>query len=414
MNRLLTWAALLGIKSLARKQININAGVSVIGGVGLGAGLGAGLMYFLDPDRGRRRRALLRDQLVAGVHKLGDAVDATSRDLSHRAHGVWAEGSHLVKHEKVSDEVLTARVRSRLGRAVSHPHAIQVIAEDGHVSLVGPVLASEVDDLLSCIKHVRGVTEVENRLTIYPQAEGISALQGGRQPAGHHFALMQTNWSPTTRLLTGIAGGALIGYCLKRRDLIGASLGTLGFGLMVRGLTNMEVKQWIGVGGEDSAIEIQKTINIQAPVEHVYEFWANFDNFPHFMSNVHEVTPVGDGRWQWVVAGPAGLPIKWTAEVTEQIPNQLIAWRTAPGSLIRHFGVIHFEPNAQGGTRVDIKLAYNPVAGAVGHVLAKLFGADPKCEMDGDLVRMKTMIETGHAPHDAAKPLHLVREAYVH
>ena len=114
------------------------------------------------------------------------------------------------------------------------------------------------------------------------------------------------------------------------------------------------------------------------------------------------------------MAGPAGLPVKWTAEVIEQIPNHLIAWRTVPGSLIRHFGVIHFEPNAQGGTRVDIKLAYNPIAGAVGHVVAKLFGADPKCEMDGDLVRMKTMIETGHAPHDAAQPSPSAREAYVH
>ena len=108
MNRLLTQAALWGVKSLVRKQINNNLGVAVIGGLGVGAGL----MYFLDPHRGRRRRALLRDQLVAGVHTLGDAIDTTSRDLSHRAQGVWAEGSHLIKHEEVSDEVLMARVRS--------------------------------------------------------------------------------------------------------------------------------------------------------------------------------------------------------------------------------------------------------------------------------------------------------------
>src|SRR5438128_1589941 len=83
---------------------------------------------------------------------------------------------------------------------------------------------------------------------------------------------------PTARLLTGVAGGALMAYCVKRRDLMGASLGTLGLGLMVRGLTNLELKRWVGVGGEDCALEIQKTINIEAPVERVYEFWTNYNN----------------------------------------------------------------------------------------------------------------------------------------
>jgi len=66
---------------------------------------------------------------------------------------------------------------------------------------------------------------------------------------------------------------------------------------------------------------------------------------------------------------------------------------------------VHFEPNGNGGTRITVRLAYLPPAGAFGHAVATIFGADPKSEMDGDLLRMKTMIETGRAPHDAARRL---------
>jgi uncharacterized membrane protein len=67
--------------------------------------------------------------------------------------------------------------------------------------------------------------------------------------------------------------------------------------------------------------------------------------------------------------------------------------------------VVRFDSNGNGGTRVDIQLCYVPLAGALGHAVARAFGADPKSEMDADLMRMKTMIETGHPPHDAARPL---------
>jgi uncharacterized membrane protein len=123
------------------------------------------------------------------------------------------------------------------------------------------------------------------------------------------------------------------------------------------------------------------------------------------MSNVRMVRPTGGRRSQWVVTGPAGIPIEWTAEITELVPDKLLAWRSVEGSVIKHYGVIHFEPNHDGGTRVGIKLCYQPLIGAVGHALAKIFGSDPKSEMDADLVRMKTYIETGRRPHDAANPL---------
>ena len=179
----------------------------------------------------------------------------------------------------------------------------------------------------------------------------------------------------------------------------------------MRGLTNLDLKSLVGVGSDCSAIEVRKTVNINAPVEQVYAFWTNYQNFPRFMHNVREVRATGNGRSHWTVAGPGGVPISWTAKLTEQIPNQLLAWETLPGSRVSSSGTVRFEPGPNGGTQVHINLCYQPPGGALGHALAKLFGSDPRSEMAGDLVRMKTLIETGHPPHDAANPLPAWRAA---
>jgi uncharacterized membrane protein len=381
------------------KLVGMSPGMTAL----CGLGVGAGLMFMFDPVRGRRRRALLRDQLVHTGHVLARATRTASRDFSHRAQGILAEGSHLFQHGEVSDDVLARRVRARIGRSVSHPHAISVTVSSGRVTLSGPVLADEVNRLLSGVASVRCVKAIVNQLRVHSQAEGISSLQGGRPRSGDRFPLMRDNWSPAERLLAGMAGGALMANCLLKRSPLSTALGTVGFGLFMRGATNMEMKNLLGVGHNCRAIEVQKTININAPVERVFEFWSDYQNFPRFMSNVRMVKLTGERRSQWVVAGPAGIPIEWTAEITELVPNQLLAWRSVEGSAIDHYGVIHFEPN-QNGTRVQIKLCYQPLIGAVGHTLARLFGSDPKSEMDADLVRMKTYIETGHPPHDAANP----------
>ena len=250
-----------GRKRTIWDEIDLDTTLTLLGGVGLGVGL----MYLLDPDRGNRRRAMIRDAATRTVHQTGNAIGVTSRDLRHRTRGLVAEVASLFRSDEASDEVLEERVRSKLGRVVSHPHSIEVKAEDGRVTLSGPVLASEVDDLLSCASSVRGVEEVENRLEVHQQAGDVPGLQGGRERSGNRFELMQSNWSPTARLLTAAAGGALMGYCLKRRDALSESLGTLGFFLFLRGATNVEMKRLIGVGGGRPAVEVQKTINVAAP-----------------------------------------------------------------------------------------------------------------------------------------------------
>ena len=378
----------------------MNKGLAMI----VGAGVGAGLMYLYDPQMGRRRRALTRDQLLSLGHRIDDAVDVTTRDLTNRAVGLWAEMRASVTSNGVSDEVLAERVRSQLGGLVSRPGAIEVRAEHGRVTLGGLILRDEVDRLLRGVASVRGVRGVENRLQVHDTPGDVSSLQGrpARRLSGQQWDVMQLSWSPTTRFLVGAAGGAIAAFGAGRRDVFGGALTLTGLTLLTRALTNLELRRLLGVGAGRRAVDIQKTVNLNAPVERVFSLWANYQNFPRFMSNVRDVKDLGDGRSHWVVAGPAGTSVEWDAVITSYTANEVLAWRTEPNSIVQHAGIIRFLSNPDGSTTVNIRLTYNPAVGGVGHIVASLFGADPKSQMDEDLVRMKSFIETGKVPSDAA------------
>lgn len=368
-----------------------------------GLGIGAGLMYVFDPERGKRRRAQMSDKVRHIANVTDDAIGKTSRDLANRVTGIVAQAESLFMNGEAPDEVLVARVRSKLGRVVSHPSSIKVAAAAGQVTLTGPVLAREVQGLLTSVSGIKGVIGVENLLEVHDQPGKVSGLQDGRETLGERWALMQKNWSPTTRLIAGTAGGALALYAAKRRGLIGAAIGPFGFAMLSRALTNLEIRRIVGLETGARTIDIEKTINIAAPVEEVFDFWSHHEKFPQIMSNVREVKKTGEGSYHWVVAGPAGVSVEWDAEITRLVPNRLIAFRSLPGSAVEQRGLIHFTPTAEGDTSVDIKMSYNPPAGAIGHLVAMLFGADPKREMDEDLMRMKSFLETGQMPHDAAQ-----------
>jgi uncharacterized membrane protein len=152
---------------------------------------------------------------------------------------------------------------------------------------------------------------------------------------------------------------------------------------------------WLGrramrAGGDE--IEVERSITIDAPVDRVYGFWNDFENFPRFMSHVREVRPLGGDRTHWVVAGPAGAPVEWDAIVTQRIPNEVIAWRTVDGALVEHSGTVRFRPAGANSTRVEVRMRYRPVGGTLGHGLASLFGTDPESVMSEDLARMAAQL----------------------
>lgn len=377
----------------------MNRELALLGGVGIGAAL----MYLLDPDRGNRRRAIARDKFLSAARHTPDAVGTTARDLSNRARGLVAEIGARFREDDASDDVVEARVRAAMGRVVSHPHAVHVVVREGRATLSGPVLEHEVDDLLTCVSGVRGVREVENHLEAHEDAGNIPSLQGGRRRPGNRFELMQEHWSPSARFLVGALGGGLALWGLGRRDAAGISIGLVGAGLLARGATNTDFSSLLGFGRERDGREVQKTVSIAAPVEEVYRFWSNYENFPRFMKNVLEVKPTGDGRSHWVVEGAAGVPVEWDAVTTRQVPNEVLAWKSVEGASVENSGVVRFTPEEDGTTRVQVRLSYNPPAGALGHAVAALFGDDPKRKLDEDLAKMKSLIETGEGLEPAAR-----------
>ena len=361
----------------------------------LSAVTGALAMYFLDPQAGRRRRARTGDKMERAARKLREAYDVTMRDTEHRARGIAAAASRLVRRDRVSDEVLLGRVRATLGRVVSHPHAVEAQVRARRVTLSGPILAYEVPSLLRAVRYVPGVRAVENRLQPHAEPGNISSLQGGHPRRGQRFELLQDNWSPAARLATGVIGLALILRGGVLRSFAGGAL-------LARALSNLDLATLVGLGEPEDGIEVQKTITVHAPVDQVFAFWSDYQNFPRFMRNVREVR-VQEDRSHWVVAGPAGVAVEWTSEVRRIVPNELIEWRSTHDSAVKQEGSVRFEATGNESTRVTVHLCYLPPAGALGHAVASIFGVDPKSEMDADLMRMKSMIETGKQPHDAAQ-----------
>lgn len=352
-----------------------------------GAGVGAGLMYYWDPVQGNRRRAMVRDQVVSLQHDLDDGIQTGMRDLQNRARGMVAETSARFSGEEPSDWVLTQRARSRLGFLTSHPGAIEISAHNGKLILEGDVLQQDVDRLVTGLSQVRGISGIDNRLRVHDQPDDIPSLQGGNQ-----MMQGQGQWNPSTRLLAGI--GSLYLFLRGRSGgLLGPvfTLGSLALGL--RTIVNRPFPQMIGMSQQRALIPVNKSIVIPAPVDDVFGLWSNFTQFPKFMSHVKEIRDLGNGRSHWIVDGPAGIPVEFDTVITQEIPDELIAWKTVDDSPVKHTGQVRFRPARNGGTQVNVHMEYNPPAGVVGHAVAAFFGSDPKSEMDDDLMRLKSLFE---------------------
>jgi uncharacterized membrane protein len=253
--------------------------------------------------------------------------------------------------------------------------------------------------LLNRVRRIRGVSEVIDLLEVHREAGDVPALQGGR-PREERSELAQENWAPATRVLTGALGSLMAYRGMRRWGAVGPLLASIGVGVAARALTNLPAKRLTGLGAGRRAIDLQKVINVNAPVEKVWALWSDYENFPRFMSHLKEVRRTGGGRSHWVAAGPAAVPVEWDAETTAWVPNELIAWRSVEGAAVENAGMVRFRPNQDGSTQVDIKLSYNPPAGAVGHAVASLLGVDPRRAMDEDMVRFKSLVEEGKTSAD--------------
>jgi len=369
-----------------------------------GALVGAGLVYWLDPISGRRRRVTTRQRLRHTVQLVRRDAGAAVRDLSHRTTGLIAHVRRRVNPQPVDDVTLKARVQARVGRATSHPGSLQVACRNGRVELAGVVLKREMAELIRAVHRVPGVEEVVNCLETRDEA----AHMPGAEPSGSgHTALAPVNHapldglldqeSPALRLLSAVAGLALFAHGRRRHGVVGGVSEMVGLGVFGYSLSAQTFERFSVLEGRRRGIGLRKTINVDAPVDEVFAFFRHAENFPLFMVHVHEVQRIDDRRLRWKVIGPARLAVEWDAEVTEVHPNELIAWRSVEGAAIENAGRVRFTRNEHGGTRIEIQLSYHPPGGILGHLLAMLIGASPKKLMDDDLVRLKSLFEQGKA-----------------
>ncbi|HZJ21670.1 MAG TPA: SRPBCC family protein [Anaerolineales bacterium] len=373
-------------------------------------GLGAGLMYFLDPQYGNRRRALVRDKANSVVHSMDNFLNGATEDMRNRTRGVLAEMSARFSDQGAPDWILEERVRSNLGRLASR--GVDIQADGGRIILRGPVLRENIDSISKAASRTRGVHGVENQLQVFdniadmPNTQGLASSRKGAEPEWK-----QGYWSPAMRLLTGVGGSLMTLYGLRRKGLAKPLLSTAGLALATRGVTNLDPRSLLGMGLGENAIKVQKAININVPVDEVYQFWRNSENFPRFMNHVKQVVQQNNLS-NWKVAGPAGSTLEFQSHITRDVPNEIISWETLPDSQVHHAGFVRFDRNWDDSTRVSVQMNYVPPAGALGHVVAQLFGVDPKQAMHEDLVRLKSLLEEGRTSTEGEEVQYGERVSY--
>jgi uncharacterized membrane protein len=141
---------------------------------------------------------------------------------------------------------------------------------------------------------------------------------------------------------------------------------------------------------------IGRTVTINRPRHELYAFWRNFGNLAQVMENIESVTELDERRSHWVVRAPAGTTVEWDSVIVDDIPDELISWESAPGADISHTGRIEFrDAPGKRGTLVTATFVYDPPAGTVGKLIAKLFQREPKIQARRDLRRFKQFMETG-------------------
>jgi uncharacterized membrane protein len=138
-----------------------------------------------------------------------------------------------------------------------------------------------------------------------------------------------------------------------------------------------------------------RAVTINRPVAELFAFWRDFSNLATFMENVERIDVLDDRRSHWVVKGPGGKSVEWDSVVTEEQPDQFIAWASEDGADVPNSGRIDFRDAGARGTVVTVTVVYDPPAGAIGKLIAKMFQREPAIQARRDLRRFKQLMETG-------------------
>ena len=222
-------------------------------------------------------------------------------------------------------------------------------------------------------------------------------------------------------------GAALVTYGLRRRDPAGIVAAVLGGAFVLRGATGhcpMYQAMGVSTGSADAvlgrprgdvtsraatvnarkAVKVERSVTIAADPATLFAFWRNFENLPRFMEHLVSVRVDSPARSHWVAKAPAGGTVEWDAEIINEIPDSLIAWKSAADAEVPNAGSVHFTAAPAGrGTIVKVVMDVEPPAGKLGFVMAKLFGEDPDRQVREDLRKFKQLMETGEIATSARR-----------
>jgi len=136
----------------------------------------------------------------------------------------------------------------------------------------------------------------------------------------------------------------------------------------------------------------EKSVEVNAPVQVVFDLYSDFEKFPEWMKHIKEVRRTGENYTRWSADAPLGINVEWEAETTVFEPNRKIAWQTVRGD-VEMQGEVTFEELGPEKTLIHVALGYTPPAGHLGALVAKLFGTDPEKEIDEELARFAKLAE---------------------
>jgi uncharacterized membrane protein len=224
------------------------------------------------------------------------------------------------------------------------------------------------------------------------------------------------NVGEVERWASALGGAALAAYGIRQRSVAGAMIAASGGVLIARGATGycpMYAAAGVNSASTDTRVAlagsrgvlVEHAATINRPADELYRFWRNFANLPRFMRHLVSVEQLDDRRSHWVAQAPGGRTVEWDAEIINEIPNELIGWRTLANADVISAGSVRFRTaGSDRGTEVHVRLQYEPPGGKVGAVVAWMLGEDPNHTIQEDLRRFKQLLETGEVPTTAGQP----------
>ena len=229
------------------------------------------------------------------------------------------------------------------------------------------------------------------------------------------------NVADVERWASAIGGAALAAYGikqLKERSPAGAALAAAGTALMFRGATgHCPMYSAAGINTADGhddtrehlagarGVNVEEVVTINRPAAELYRFWRDVEQLPRFMEYLDSVRRIDQRRSHWVAKGPAGRRVEWDAEIINEIPDELIGWRTLDGADVISAGSVRFvSAPGRRGTQVHVRLQYDPPGGKLGSAVAWIFSKEPSQTIREDLRHFKQLMEAGEIPTTVGQP----------